>query len=160
MLDKSIQLRGMDCSKAERKRIRKGLHDLHNLEIMATNIYRCQISGRTPELNENLIAAMKNEMGHIEDFLVKLFEYGFKPVWYRGIFRIAGCAIGWFSRLQGQKGILKAGVWTETKAVRHYDELLKNVRWDQATVQIIEKDKQDEISHLELWNKLSKKTGS
>ena len=158
MLDKSIQLRGTDCSKKERKQIRKGLHDLHNLEIMATNIYRCQISGQTPELNKNLIAAMKNEMGHIQDFLVKLFEYGFRPVWYRGIFWIAGCVIGWFSRFQGQKGVLKTGIWTESKAVRHYNELLKIAPWDEATSQVIEKDKQDEISHLKLWNNLLKKT--
>jgi demethoxyubiquinone hydroxylase (CLK1/Coq7/Cat5 family) len=159
MLDKSIQLRGLNCSTTERKHLRKALHDLHNLEIMAANIYRCQIGGHPAELDENLIAAMKNEMSHIQDYMIKLYEYGLKPVWYRWIFWIVGWIIGSFSRLQGQIGIFKAGIWTESKAVKHYDELLKCAPWDEATYQIIDKDRQDEIRHLALWTHLLEESG-
>ncbi|MBN1782085.1 demethoxyubiquinone hydroxylase family protein [bacterium] len=135
-------------------KVRKALHALHNLEIMATNIYRCQISDSMPELKIDLIAAMKNEMGHIQDFLVKLFEYGLKPVWYRWIFWMAGWIIGTFSRFGGKKAILRAGIWTESKAVRHYEELLHAAPWDQPTAEVIEKDRQDECVHLNLWKTL------
>ena len=62
------------------KKIKEALLAFHNLENMAANIYRFQIcKNNADELNQEIIAAMLNEMGHIEDFQVKLYEYGFKP---------------------------------------------------------------------------------
>ena len=156
MLDKTIQLRGEQLTSKEKGKIKKALLDLHNLEIMATNVYRCQITNRYPELKVNLIGAMKNEMGHVQDYLVKLFEYDFTPAWYRWVFWMVGWVIGTGSRIQGKKGILKAGIWTESKAVKHYEELLEIAPWDEETFRVIDKDRQDEVQHLELWTGLLK----
>ncbi|MFC1569699.1 ferritin-like domain-containing protein [bacterium] len=160
MLDQDIQLRGHELSSREKKEVKKALLSLHNLEIMATNVYRCQISNRYPELKVDLIAAMKNEMGHIQDYLVKLYEYELNPAWYRSAFWMVGWFIGTTSRILGKKAIFKAGIWTESKAVHHYEELLKAAAWDEVTYQVIHKGRQDEVVHLNLWTRLLKEMES
>lgn len=157
MLDENIHFRGDQLSVQDKRRVKKALLDLHNLEIMAVNVYRCQIMHKDPELTLSLIAAMKNEMGHVQDYLVKLFEYKLKPAWYQWIFWLVGWFIGTFSRVRGKKAIVKAGIWTESKAIIHYTELLKIAPWDKATYQIIEKDRNDEIMHLNYWKTMLEK---
>lgn len=151
MINKDITIRGNGLSADEKKKIRKALLDLHNLEIMAVNVYRCQINKKNQELNIALIGAMRNEIGHVQDYLVKLYEYQLKPAWYRWAFWLLGWAIGTFSRIRGKKAIIKAGIWTESKAVAHYNKLLKMAPWDEATYSVIDKDRNDEIMHLNYW---------
>jgi len=74
-----FKLRGQGLPSDRLKRIEKGLHSLHTLETMAVNIYKFQITKKESELNLQLIGAMSNEMTHLQDFQIKLFEYGFKP---------------------------------------------------------------------------------
>ena len=105
-------------------------------------------------LRLDLIAAMQNEMGHVEDFLVKLLEYGFKPAWTRWAYWLVGWFFGFGSRILGRRWILKTGVWVEAKAVHHYSELLETIEWDEDTRPIIEKDQQDERHHIQLWESL------
>ena len=146
-----VQMRGEGMSKKRLNSIRKALHTLHKFEIMAVNIYRFQIMNKRSDLQENLIAAMWNEMGHVQDFQVKIFEYGYKPVWSRCFHWLIGWYLGISSRLKGQISILKMGIWTESRAIKHYDEILKSVEWDDDTRRIIEQDRTDEIHHLETW---------
>ncbi|MQY57036.1 hypothetical protein GH140_02420 [bacterium] len=138
------------------KDIRKGLRTLHTLETMAANIYKYQISRRTTELNLQLITAMSNEMTHLQDFQSRLFEYGFKPSKFRFAYWIIGWALGFFSRLMGRKAVLKTGIWVETKAVHHYEELLREIEWDKETRKIIEKDQADEFGHIQRWKSFLK----
>jgi demethoxyubiquinone hydroxylase (CLK1/Coq7/Cat5 family) len=133
--------------------IKKGLLTLHTLELMATTIYRFQITSENCELNRQLIAAMCNEMTHYQDFQVKLYEYGFKPSIIRWTYWCVGFAFGFLSRLCGKKATLKMGIWVETKAVHHYAELLKTIDWDEETRKVIEKDQADEDGHINKWKK-------
>ena len=89
-----VKLRRAPASVAELNTARKALRTLHSLEIMAVNIYRFQISRKNSELNEKLIAAMCNEMTHVQDFQVKLCEYGFTPSKVRFFWWIAGLIFG------------------------------------------------------------------
>lgn len=141
------------------RRIKRGLRTLQTLEIMAVNIYRFQITRKPNELNLYLLAAMGNEMTHLQDFQVKLFEYGFKLSKLRFLYWILGAAVGFISRALGTKAILKTGVWVEKKAVRHYDELLQSIKWDPQTRRIIEKDQADEEGHINRWRELLEKSG-
>lgn len=136
------------------KSIKRGLHTLHTLETMAANIYKFQITKSANEVNRQLIKAMCNEMTHLQDFQVKLFEYGFKPSKLRWMYWIVGFAFGFFSRLMGKKAILRTGIWVERKAVGHYDELLRDIEWDEETKNIIEKDQADEYGHIDRWKAL------
>ncbi|MHC4207686.1 MAG: demethoxyubiquinone hydroxylase family protein [Planctomycetota bacterium] len=149
-----VDLRGTEMSKSRLKTIKKGLLALHTLELMATNIYKFQISKEPNELNLQLIAAMCNEMTHYQDFQVKLFEYGFRPSTLRWAYWIVGFVFGFGSRMLGTKAILKTGIWVETKAVHHYNQLLNSVEWDEDTRKVIEKDQVDEDGHINRWKSL------
>ena len=151
MRNEDIFMRGQEMSSARLKAIKKGLLTLHTLELMAVTIYRFQITKEVSELNRQLIAAMCNEMTHFQDFQVKLYEYGWKPSLLRWAYLIVGFKFGVFSRLLGKKAILNTGIWVETKAVHHYDELLRTVEWDDDTRKVIEKDQADEDGHIKRW---------
>lgn len=152
--DTDIEFRGDSLSREKLLKIYKALITLHTLETMAANLYKFQISGSRSELDKKLIAAMLNELSHIQDFQVKLYEYGFKPSKFRGAFWIVGFVIGFGSRLLGEKAVLKAGIWVENKAVEHYGELLDQVDWDDETRSIIERDRADEEGHINSWKEM------
>jgi ubiquinone biosynthesis monooxygenase Coq7 len=154
MRDEDVKVRRGEIPKARLRGIKKGLLTLHTLETMAVNIYKFQITKEDSELNRQLIAAMCNEMTHVQDFQVKLFEYGWKPSKLIWIYWTVGFIFGFFSRLRGEKAILKTGIWVETKAVHHYGELLQTIDWDEDTRRIIEKNQADEYGHVNRWKKL------
>lgn len=151
-----LKHRGTEMTPERLKDIKKGLRTLHTLETMAANIYKYQIFRRATELNLQLIAAMSNEMTHLQDFQSRLFEYGFKPNKFRFAYWIVGWAFGFLSRLMGRKAVLKTGIWVETKAIHHYEKLLKDIEWDEETRKIIEKNQADEFGHIQRWKSFLK----
>ncbi len=153
MQHEDVDLRGRALSVDDRKKILKALRDFHTLEIMAANIYRCQITAEDSLLNRELIAAMCNEMTHVQDFQVKLYEYGMRPGLFRWAYWIVGFVFGVGSRLLGPRAILKMGIWVETKAVGHYQELLDAAPWDAATRAVIVKNGDDEDGHIRTWKR-------
>ena len=149
-----FKIRGRQMEPDRLNAIKKGLLTLNTLELMATTIYRFQLTSEDCELNRELIAAMCNEMTHYQDFQVKLYEYGFRPSPFRWAFWIVGFVFGFGSRILGKARILKTGIWVETKAVHHYAELLKTIDWDDDTRRVIEKDQADENGHVGRWKKM------
>jgi demethoxyubiquinone hydroxylase (CLK1/Coq7/Cat5 family) len=156
-LNHKVRLRGAGMDPKRLKAIHSGLRTLHTLEIMAVNIYRYQISKKHADLRPHHIAAMQNEMRHVEDFIVKLLEYGMTPSPIRWTYWIVGFCFGFGSRILGRTAILKTGIWVETKAVHHYQELLDTIDWDEDTRPIVAKNQQDERHHIALWESLLKK---
>lgn len=140
MIESDFKIRDKEMLSSRLRSIKKGLSTLHTLELMASNIYKFQITKERSEHNRELIAAMCNEMCHYQDFQVKLYEYGFKPSKMRWAFWIVGFVFGFGSRLLGKKATLKTGIWVENKAIQHYAELLENIEWDDDTRKVIEKD--------------------
>lgn len=153
--DSDIKFRGQDMTPERLKKIKKALITFHTLEVMAANIYRFQITKKDSELNRQLIAAMCNEMTHIQDFEIKLNEFGWKPSILRYAYWCVGFVFGFGSRLFGEKAIRKIGIWVESKAVSHYGELLESVEWDEDTRKMIEKDQADEYGHINRWKGVS-----
>ena len=149
-----VKLRGAGMSEPRLKAIKKGLLTLHTLELMAANIYKFQSTKERSELNRQLIAAMCNEMTHYQDFQVKLLAYGFRPSKLRWAYWMVGFVFGFGSRLLGRKAILRTGIWVETKAVHHYDELLGSIDWDEDSRRVIEKNQADEYGHINRWKTL------
>lgn len=149
-----IQHRGRDFLPDKRKKVIKTLRQLHMLEVMAANIYRMQITKEPSELNRELIAAMHNEMTHIQDFRTKLMEYGAHPAFYAFVFWWVGFVMGLGSRILGKKAILKAGIWVESKAVTDYGKILESLDWDEPTRAVIAKDRADEEIHIDRWKNL------
>jgi demethoxyubiquinone hydroxylase (CLK1/Coq7/Cat5 family) len=134
--------------------IKKGLRTLHTAETMAINVYKFEITREPSELNRFLIAAMANEMTHLQDMQIKLYEYGWKPSKSRWLNWVLSAVFGYFARLRGRKAILQTGMWVENTAVRHYDELLRTIEWDEDTRRMIEKDRADEDEHIARWEQL------
>jgi len=151
MRSEDFKMRGEGFSPQRLATIRKGLRTLHTLELMAQTIYKFQLTKEPSEINRQLVAAMCNEMGHYQDFQVKLYEYGFRPSILRAAFWMVGFAFGFGSRLLGKKAIFKTGVWVESKAVHHYAELLETIDWDDETRKVVEKDQADETGHINRW---------
>jgi len=149
-----FKIRGRKMEPQRLKAIKKGLRTLNTLELMASTIYRFQMTGEDSELNRQLVAAMCNEMTHYQDFQVKLYEFGFRPSIIRWTFWIVGFIFGFGSRILGKEKILKTGIWVESKAVQHYAELLDTIDWDEDTRKIIEKDQADEDGHISRWKKM------
>ena len=158
MRSEDFKMRGEGFAPERLAAIRKGLRTLHTLELMAKTIYKFQITKERSEVNRQLIAAMCNEMGHYQDFQVKLYEYGFRPSLIRPVFWMVGFAFGFGSRLLGKKAMFKTGVWVESKAVHHYAELLETIEWDDETRKVIEKDQADEDGHINRWKALLEKS--
>jgi ubiquinone biosynthesis monooxygenase Coq7 len=154
MQAEDVRLRSKPTDPVKLKTLKKALQAFHTLETMAANIYKFQLTKEPSELNRQLIAAMCNEMTHLQDFQVKLYEYGFRPGILRPAFWMVGFVFGFVSRLLGPKAILKTGIWVETKAVKHYAELLETVDWDEQTRKMIEKDQADEDGHINRWRNM------
>jgi len=149
-----IKLRGENYPSERLEGIKKGLRALHTLELMAQTIYKFQITKEHSEMNGLLVAAMCNEMGHYQDFQVKLYEYGFRPSLLRWAYWLVGFGVGFGSRILGRRAVLKTGIWVESKAVHHYAQLLETIDWDDETRKVIEKDQADEDGHISRWKSM------
>jgi ubiquinone biosynthesis monooxygenase Coq7 len=135
-------------------KIRNGLKKLHTFEVMAVNIYKYQITSEPDEFNCILIQAMANEMTHVQDFQIKLYEYGTRPSPLRWAMWLFGITLGCTSRLLGRKYIIKTGIWTEKKAVEDYQKILDSAHWDTETRNVIKRNLADEYHHIDTFDKL------
>jgi demethoxyubiquinone hydroxylase (CLK1/Coq7/Cat5 family) len=149
-----FRMRGEGIPRARLKKMKKALRTLHTLETMAQSIYRFQLGRKATEHKRQLVAAMCNEMTHLQDFQVKLYEYGWVPSKWRWMYWIVGGLFGVLSRIRGWKAVLRTGIWVESKAVEHYAELLETIEWDDETRRVVEKDQADEQGHINRWRAL------
>lgn len=148
---RDIHERGVGYPVARLDAIKKAMQKLHTLETMAVNIYKYEITSERDALNTQLVAAMANEMTHLQDFQTKLYEYGLRPRKTRFAFWLVGFFLGAGSRLLGPRRILKTNIWAEKKAVLEYQHFLRDVEWDEETRPLVAKDGADEESHVERW---------
>lgn len=151
---REIHERGEGYPAGRLKAIKKALQKLHALETMAVNIYKYEITSERKPLNTYLVAAMANEMTHLQDFQIKLYEYGLRPRKTRFAFWLVGYFLGTGSRLLGPRRIFKTNIWAEKKAVLDYQHFLLDVEWDEETRPVVAKDGADEESHVERWTQL------
>ena len=151
-----FKFRGEGMPLDKLRQIKKALLTFHTLETMAANIYKFQLTKTPSELNRQLIIAMCNEMTHIQDFQIKLYEYGLRPSKRRWAYWVVGFIIGFGSRLLGTRAVLKTAIWLEKKAVHHYGQLLQSIDWDEDMRRVIEGDGSDEDGHVSRWESLLK----
>jgi len=154
---RDIHERGKGYPAARLKAIKQAMQKLHALETMAVNIYMYEITSKRNALNIQLVAAMANEMTHLQDFQTKLYEYGMRPRKTRFAFWLVGFFLGAGSRLLGPRRILKTNIWAEKKAVLDYQRFLRDVKWDEETRPLVAKDGSDEVGHVARWTGLLEK---
>ena len=154
---RDIHERGKGYPATRLRAIKQAMQKLHALETMAVNIYMYEITSKRNALNIQLVAAMANEMTHLQDFQTKLYEYGMRPRKTRFAFWLVGFFLGAGSRLLGPRRILKTNIWAEKKAVLDYQRFLRDVKWDEQTRPLVAKDGADEVSHVTRWTGLLEK---
>ena len=152
-----VRDRGEGYTASRLKAIKKAMRKLHALETMAVNIYKYEITSARSPLNIQLVAAMANEMTHLQDFQTKLYEYDLRPSKSRFAFWLVGFSLGTGARLLGPRRILKTNIWAEKKAVLDYQRFLRDVEWDEETRPFVARDGADEESHVARWTELLSK---
>jgi len=154
---KDVHERGEGYPAERLKALKQAMQKLHALETMAVNIYKYEITSERGALNIQLVAAMANEMTHLQDFQTKLYEYDLRPRKSRFAFWLVGFSLGTGARLLGPRRILKTNIWAEKKAVLDYQRFLRDVEWDEETRPFVARDGADEESHVARWTELLSK---
>ena len=141
MREEQVKPRGRDLGGGQRKALRKALRTLHSLEIMAMNIYKCQITKDATPLN----TALTERHVQRDDAHAGLPDPALRVRLHAG--QAARPLLDGRLRLRpglpddGDERMLKTGIWVENKAVEHYGKLLAGADWDDETRVFIEKDR-------------------
>jgi ubiquinone biosynthesis monooxygenase Coq7 len=121
----------------------------HAGEVAAQALYQGQaFVASTPALREQLLAAGREEIDHLDWCAQRITELGerpsvFSPVWYAGSF-----AIGVIAGLTGERHSLGFVAETERQVVEHLQSHLRQLpREDARTRAIIEQMQADEQHH-------------
>ena len=122
------------------------------MERFATEIYHVQIRAfRENEIEEKLIAATENERQHAIWLETRVMELKGKPSRLGFLFQIAGWLLGFKASILGRIFVLKTDIWIEKRAIRDYGAYLRNVKFDEETVGLIQRIIGDEERHVETW---------
>ena len=128
------------------------LRFMHNMERFATQIYHKQFRAfRGLEIADRLVAAANNEQEHQDILRKRIIELKGTPSMIGFLFHIAGAVLGFCVTLFGKRFILKTDIWIERKAVSDYGKFLRNVNFDNESVELINRIINDEKKHIETW---------
>jgi len=127
----NVKVRGGDFTPARRAAVRKGLHTLHTLEIMAVNIYKCQITARPCAAQHQRPAAIVQRDDPHAGFPDEAVRAWLKPSKLRWSFWLVGYVFGLGLALCSVAGACsgRAPGWN-ARAFMTYGELLASVEWE------------------------------
>jgi demethoxyubiquinone hydroxylase (CLK1/Coq7/Cat5 family) len=151
---RAFRTRDYGLSRRRVREIRRALRRLHSLETMVASIYTSQIRTDVCEHNRALIAAMCSAMSHLQDYQVRLYEFGGRPAKYRWVWWLLGLTVGLGSRVLGRTIVLKTDMWMEKRSLRRYETLLWTVEWDGETRRMIQGNIADQHAHIGRWRNL------
>lgn len=131
----------------------KALRKMHNLDRLATEIYRVQTGAfrEEEEIADRLQAAMLNEQEHIDDLRARIDELGGSASLPGLAFRVAGKTLGMTTRLLGENCVLRTDIRIEEKAIKDYSTFLERVDFDAKSRDLIVKNTEDESLHVRRW---------
>ena len=125
---------------------------MYNMERFATQIYLTQ----KREFNEEWILkdlndVAENEQEHVNVLRKRILELQGNRSHTGFLFQTAGKIIGNIAIMFGKVFILKFDVFIEDRAVRDYGIFLNKVKFDEDTVQLINRIIADEVFHKDTW---------
>jgi demethoxyubiquinone hydroxylase (CLK1/Coq7/Cat5 family) len=122
------------------------------MERFATAIYRVQ-KGRFKNraIFEKLTYAVDNEQQHALKLKSRITELGVTPSRLSFLFQIAGSLLGGLSRCFSKTLAFKADTVIENRAVKDYGYLLRTLKLDDTTKQLIKSIITDEELHIRNW---------
>ena len=130
----------------------KSLRKMHSIERFATEIYRAQLWIFSQELLvKRLKDAGDNEQEHIETLYARITALGGEKSCLSWSFKLAGKILGFCTTLCGKRFVFKFDIAVEKKAVQDYTKYLNTVKYDDVSRKTIEKNLEDEKSHIKRW---------
>lgn len=128
------------------------LNFMHCMERFATQIYLTHKGAfKDDKTVRQLIDASVNERGHVEKLRAQIktlhghvYPFGF-------LFQLMGIVLGLITRMCGKRNIFKADIFVETRAVTDYNSFIRNVKFDESTVELIRTIIKDEEEHILRW---------
>jgi len=133
--------------------VMKALRKMHNMERLATEIYRMQTGAFSDEkeLADRLHAAMLNEQEHIDNLKARIEDLGGSTSALGVAFQMAGKIMGRVPTLLGKNSVFKTDIWIEEKAIQDYGAFLQKLDFDAKSRDVIEQNTQDERVHVRRW---------
>jgi len=131
----------------------KALRKMHNLERLATEIYRVQTGAfrEEEEIADRLQAATLNEQEHIDDLEARIDALGGSASPLGLAFQMAGKTLGMTTRLLGKNCVLRTDARIEEKAIQDYNAFLDRVDFDAKSRALIKNNTEDERLHVRRW---------
>ena len=100
---------------------------------------------------KKLNTAAENEQEHINVLRKRIMELQGNPSHTGFLFQTSGRILGRIAGIFGKEFVLKVDVFFENRAIRDYGTFLNTVKFDEDTVQLINRIIADEVFHTDTW---------
>ncbi|UCC16512.1 MAG: ferritin-like domain-containing protein [Dehalococcoidales bacterium] len=125
---------------------------MYNMERFATQIYLTQRRIFEEEwILKKITNAAENEQEHVKVLQKRILELQGSRSKFGFLFQTAGRVFGTITGLFGKKLVLKANVFVENRAIKDYRIFLNKVKFDEDTVQLVNRIIADEVYHKDTW---------
>jgi bacterioferritin len=125
---------------------------MYNMERFATQIYLTQRRVFDEEsMLKKLNSAAANEQEHINFLRKRIMELQGGRSYIGFLFQTAARILGSIAGIFGQKFVLKIDVFVEDRAIKDYGTFLNRIKFDEDTVQMINRIIADEVFHKDTW---------
>ena len=125
---------------------------MYNMERFATQIYltqRCVFDEES--MLKKLNAAAENEQEHVNFLRKRIMELQGDRSHIGFLFQTAARILGSIAGIFGQEFVLKVDVFVEDRAIKDYGTFLNRIKFDEDTVQLINRIIADEVFHKDTW---------
>ena len=125
---------------------------MYNMERFATQIYLTQRCVFDEEwFVKKLNSAAENEQEHINVLRKRIVELQGNRSHIGFLFQTAGRIFGTIAGIFGKEFVLKVDVFVENRAIKDYSTFLNKVKFDEDTVQLVNRIIADEVFHKDTW---------
>ncbi|OGN90005.1 MAG: hypothetical protein A2158_00870 [Chloroflexi bacterium RBG_13_46_14] len=125
---------------------------MYNMERFATQIYLTQRRVFDEEwILKKLNAAAENEQEHVNVLRKRILELQGNRSHIGFLFQTAARLLGTIAGIFGKEFVLKVDVFVENRAIKDYGAFLNRVKFDEDTVNLIDRIIADEVFHKETW---------
>jgi bacterioferritin len=122
------------------------------MERFATQIYLTQRHVFNEEsMLKKLNAAAANEQEHVTVIRKRILELQGKQSHIGFLFQTAAKILGSLAGIFGKEFVLKVDVFVENRAIKDYGTFLNRVKFDEDTVNLINRIIADEVFHKGTW---------
>lgn len=128
------------------------LNFVYCMERFATQIYLTQRGAFSDtSYAQQLTAASANEKEHVQKFQAQIKKLSGNVYPLGFLFQSAGVMLGFVTRFTGKQNLFKADSFVEKRAVKDYNALIQNMKYDKSTIDLINGIIAEEEIHIRNW---------